>query len=155
IWLMDSGRQIATVLTALCQTFVALADRSIGIVMSSYTHLQRAQPISACAEALAWAEMFERDKSRAIAGGFGFSVSYDEEMRDCPLGSGAIAGTSLPIDPHLTAEFLTFRRTVPSHPEFILPYYEYGPRSSIYHTATRDAACDFLYALAMISMHLS
>lgn len=115
----------------LIKAFVLCAERSAQVVMPSYTHLQRAQPISAGAECLAWTEAFE---------------TCAERLRDCykslnPLGSGAIAGTSLPIDRDFTSMNLTGERhTTPN---------------SIYSTANRDQAVDFLFACAMVSQWLS
>jgi argininosuccinate lyase len=119
----------------LCQAFRDLAVRSADIVMPSYTHLQRAQPISAGAEAAAWHDMFERDWSRLC------SPENQPKGTNMPLGSGAIAGTSLLIDASVTSQMLGFGTHI--------------PKNSIDATATRDAACDFLFALAMISQHLS
>ncbi len=120
----------------LCKAFVALAERSSTTVMPSFTHMQRAQPISAGAEGLAWCEMFDRDLVRFVSVG-------DNDGRKpvaSPLGSGAIAGSSLPIDADFTASKLGFNQS---------------PTSSIEHTASRDMACDFVYALAMTAQHLS
>jgi argininosuccinate lyase len=117
----------------LCGTFVDLAGRSRDVVMPSFTHLQRAQPICAGAEALAWAGMFDTDS-------LGISHAFMNAANVSPLGSGAIAGTSLPIDVAETAKELHFRS---------------GPNNSIEMTASRDLAADFLYVLAKISMHLS
>jgi argininosuccinate lyase len=115
--------------------FLELADRSKDIVMPSFTHLQRAQPISAGAEAFAWGLMFFKDHDRLM-----MQLGALESEVNLPLGSGAIAGSSLPLDSTAVAQ----------HLNFILP-----PVSSIAHTATRDEACDLLYACAMIAQHLS
>jgi argininosuccinate lyase len=127
----------------LMSAFVKLADGSRDIVMPSFTHLQRAQPICAGAEALAWAQMFHRDEYRLNVIGEDQITTRSEDgvaVDDNPLGSGAIAGTSLPIDPAYSAELL----------EFWNP-----PTSSIEQTASRDRACDFVYLCAMIAQHLS
>ncbi|MGD0137478.1 MAG: argininosuccinate lyase [Tepidisphaeraceae bacterium] len=134
LWICGSAVEVGLKLNALCKTFVKLAERSAQVVMPSYTHLQRAQPISAGAEAMAWCAMFGRDGKRVMAAVDG------AEIDDSPLGSGAIAGTSLPIDSTVTAKLLRFASP---------------PGSSIELTASRDRALDFLYGLAMISMHLS
>jgi argininosuccinate lyase len=102
--------------------------------MPSYTHLQRAQPISAGAEALAWAEMFRRDERR-------YSTLRDFYEFDTPLGSGAIAGTSLPIDSSFAANLINLAAEPPSN--------------SIEATASRDAAIDFVWSLSVTAMHLS
>jgi argininosuccinate lyase len=132
LWIDEAQNEIAATTHSLTRSFVGLADRSRDVVMPSFTHLQRAQPISAGAEALAWATMFDSDMSRFEA----LSRSY---LRS-PLGSGAIAGSSLPLDPAWTAETL----------ELLGP-----PTNSVEHTASRDRAAELLFGLAMAAMHLS
>jgi argininosuccinate lyase len=134
LWMNVASYDACRTIRDLMRAFVALAARSGGVVMPSFTHLQRAQPINAGAEALAWATMFDGDTYRLGA------ADLAEVPHHNPLGSGAIAGTSLPIDREFTSLELEFRRPA---------------GNSIYHTATRDEACDFLYACAMISQHLS
>ena len=142
LWLQSAYSNLRPKLEDLQKSFVSLADRSRSVVMPSFTHLQRAQPISAGAEALAWATMFERDEQR-----FG-RVDMDA-THFTPLGSGAIAGSSLPIDPSttsnaLTALDLTYMRDITV------------PTSSIEHTATRDHALRFSVCMCQITaMHLS
>ena len=72
------------------RALLGVADANRGVVMPGYTHLQRAQPVCASHHLLAWIEMLERDRTRLseVAG----------KANVCPLGSGAIAGTTLPID---------------------------------------------------------
>jgi argininosuccinate lyase len=132
LWIDVAIASTNSKLERLCKEFVALAERSSEIVMPSYTHLQRAQPISAGAEALAWAGMFRRD--------FDQSQSVLAEGEESPLGSGAIAGTSLPLNAVMTAKYLQF---------------DSPPHNSIERTASRDLAAEFLFRLSMISMHLS
>ncbi|MDB5173992.1 MAG: argH1 [Phycisphaerales bacterium] len=134
LWVHDNAIEIGKKLRDLCRAYVALAQRSGDIVMPSYTHLQRAQPILAGAECLAWCTMFSRDADRC-ATAFQFTGTHD-----IPLGSGAIAGSSLPIDSGITAQLLG---------------YEQPPLSSIEQTASRDQALEFLFSLAMAAMHLS
>ncbi|HWE03109.1 MAG TPA: argininosuccinate lyase [Tepidisphaeraceae bacterium] len=134
LWVRDAALEIGKKLRDLCRAHVALAERSGDIVMPSYTHMQRAQPIMAGAECLAWCTMFWRDADRC-ATAFQFTG-----VHDIPLGGGAIAGTSLPIDSALTARLLG---------------YEQPPMSSIEQTASRDQGLEFLFSLAMASMHLS
>ncbi len=158
-WLQSSRGQLQESLTALAKTFVALADRSAEITMPSFTHLQRAQPIAAGAEALAWAEMFHRDQAR---------ISYSEPAFYAfhPLGSGAIAGTSLPIDTAETWKNLQSQRSNVESADEQVRVAQYldrqaeemflaSPGNSIEKTASRDAACDFVFACAMIAQHLS
>jgi argininosuccinate lyase len=130
LWIRDAAQEtISPLLRRLCAEFVGLAGRSSGIVMPSFTHLQRAQPIVAGAEALAWASMLWLDIRR---------IEKFDDLEQA-LGGGAIAGSSLPIDPSLTADELRTR----------------APESSIERTASRDDGIEFTFALAMISMHLS
>jgi argininosuccinate lyase len=132
LWLHDASGAARESALRLCRAFFDLAKRSDGIVMPAYTHLQRAQPINAGAEALAWLTFFWRDQS-----GLG---RFGDAKEISPLGSGAIAGSSLPIDPAESAAILGF-----DHP----------PQNSIAHTATRDNALSFLFECAMTAMHLS
>jgi argininosuccinate lyase len=133
LWIAAAGKELASTIDLVCNAFLHLAKRSQDVVMPSYTHLQRAQPISAGAEAFAWYWMFERDK-------YSLTSQSDTDNEDIPLGSGAIAGTSLPIDSKETAAQLRFAGE---------------PQSAIYSTATRDTALRFLFNCAMISQHLS
>ena len=137
LWLKETVESVKTDLVVkvrdLCRAFCELAERSRDVVMPSYTHLQRAQPIVAGAEALAWAAMMDRNVSLIT-----WTMINTEDRS--PLGSGAIAGTGLPIDTVYSAQFLGFDR---------------GPLSSIYHTATRDEAAWFVFACAMIAQSLS
>jgi argininosuccinate lyase len=133
LWLRDGNLSLQTQLITLARRFFELAERSQHVVMPAFTHLQRAQPINAAAEAIAWSYIFECDKERLVR----LRQAIDEDQ---PLGSGAIAGTSLPLDPTWVRDELGF---------------DYPSQSSIAHTATRDQACDLLYSCAMISQHLS
>ncbi len=134
LWVREASREVRQKIELACRAFVALAERSADVVMPSYTHLQRAQPISAGAEALAWAAMLDRDGGRLM------QTSDIPLAYNSPLGSGAIAGTSLPTSPKVAAEILHFLS---------------GPSNSIDHTASRDQALDFVFGLSMISQHLS
>jgi argininosuccinate lyase len=141
MWIFDTRFDVQLALQTLMHAFVALAERSQDIVMPSYTHVQRAQPISAAAEALAWAVMFDRDFLRLEYPNQHVHMETDSlAIDDSPLGSGAIAGSSLPLDAAETSKILGF----------LMP-----PHNSIEATASRDLAVEFVFALAMISMHLS
>jgi argininosuccinate lyase len=136
LWVRDAGFRLYTQLEDLIRAFVTLAERSQNVVIASFTHLQRAQPIWAGAEAIAWLRMFSHDQD------------YFPEMENIPLaehsplGSGAIAGTSLPIESSITADALNLFRPGDC-------------TSSIERTANRDHAIYFTFACAMIAMHLS
>ncbi len=143
LWVREHVQCLDLQLTDLVKSFIGLAERSLDVVIPSFTHLQRAQPISAAAEALAWTASFTKCVAR-------INVLARGVDNLNPLGAGAIAGTSLPIDRTATGE--------------ALPQIQ-GPRggmvdwppshNSIDSTASRDFACDFLYACAMIAQHLS
>jgi argininosuccinate lyase len=145
MWLQSSSKSLQESVKLLCRATLALAERSKNIVMPSFTHLQRAQPISAGAEAFAWCLMFAEDLGR-LAG------TFTDAAMVLPLGSGAIAGSSLPIRADHTIQAFASQamHSGEPHPTFMHP-----ADSSILRTATRDAACDFVYACAMISQHLS
>jgi len=86
LWIHESADQLRSQLILLEKAFISLAERSKEVVMPSFTHLQRAQPISGGAEALAWASMFEDD--------FHLTTSLVElALRFSPLGSFLMAGT--------------------------------------------------------------
>jgi len=139
IWTSASATDLLARVNLLQKSFVSLAERSRDVVMPSYTHLQRAQPIVAGAECLAWVEMLGRDENRLHQ----CTIEFGGVSHDSPLGSGAIAGTSLPIDRAATSDRFNFAGDDVVH------------TSSIELTASRDAACDLLYACAMIAQHLS
>ena len=100
--------------------------------MPGFTHLQKAQPITLAHHMGAYFEMFKRDRSRLH--------DIYERMNYCPLGSGALAGTTYPLDREYTAELLGF----------------YGPTlNSMDSVADRDYLIELLSALSTIMMHLS
>ena len=139
LWIRQSCDAIFKSIEDLMRGFVELATRSNDVVMPSYTHLQRAQPIFAGAEALAWASMFDRDAN-------GIHEIDIDAMHTTPLGSGAIAGTSLPL----------LKKRVEKLLDQVEPHAGNGTiYSSIELTATRDLAVEFVFRLAMISQHLS
>lgn len=87
-------------ITALQRALLAVAGESRDVMIPGYTHLQRAQPVFASHHLFAWMEMFERDRARL--------QEVAEKANECPLGSGAIAGTTLPIDREYAAKLLGF-----------------------------------------------
>jgi argininosuccinate lyase len=132
LWIVDAAAQLNARFDALTRSFVDLADRDGEIVMPSYTHLQRAQPIVVGGELMAWLAAFDRCRQRLAA--------LQQVNSGNPLGSGAIAGSSLPLDRAHTAGALGVGAPT---------------TSSIDATASRDAAVDFVYALAQTAMWLS
>jgi argininosuccinate lyase len=131
LWLRDAAALTARHVDDVLESLESLAQRQGDIVMPSYTHVQRAQPVCAGGELMAWHAMLGRDLD---------DLNRLATPGESPLGSGAVAGSSLPLDRELTATSLGFAR--PSV-------------SSIDATASRDEALDFLYVLSRTSMHLS
>jgi argininosuccinate lyase len=124
--------EIAARLRSLQTALLNLAEQHIDVVMPGYTHLQRAQPIFLAHYLLAQIEAFERDAER---------------LRDCntrtdvlPLGSGALAGSTIVLDRQSIARDLGFARV---------------SQNSLDAVGDRDFICEFLFCLAMIGMHLS
>jgi len=98
MWCSSVAEQLMQKLADLERAFGAAAVRNAGIVIPSFTHLQRAQPIDAGAEMLAWAAMFGRDFTRVM-----WVLSDESSLyRTWPLGSGAVAGSTLPLDRRIT-----------------------------------------------------
>ena len=105
---------------------------NINTYMPGFTHLQKAQPVTVAHHVGAYMEMFKRDYDR-------LNDIYDR-MNYCPLGAGALAGTTYPLDREQTAELLGF----------------YGPTlNSMDSVSDRDYVIEFLSALSTIMMHLS
>ncbi len=122
----------------LMKILIKCADNNKDVYIPGYTHLQRAQPVSAAHHILAWTEMFARDFER-------FSFVH-EGANVCPLGSGAIAGTTLGIDREYSASLLGFLDE------------DGKPRitsNSMDAVADRDSFLEFCSACATVGIHLS
>ncbi|HUS48199.1 MAG TPA: argininosuccinate lyase [Phycisphaerae bacterium] len=132
LWARDAADELIGGIKALQRAFVHLAEKQGKIVMPAYTHLQRAQPIVAGHGLLAYVEMLDRDAERL--------AEARKRTNVCPLGSGAVAGTSLPLDRARTAELLGF---------------ETFARNSIDATADRDFLAELIFCCAMLALHLS
>ena len=132
LWARDAADNLTDAITALQTALVAKADQYAHVVMPAYTHLQRAQPTLAGHAVLAYAEMLQRDAERM--------ADARKRMDICPLGSGAVAGTSLPLDREMTAKTLGFSDIT---------------RNSIDATSDRDFLAELCFACAMIGVHLS
>lgn len=132
LWIHEAVDNLDRDFDALFRSLVDLAQRDGRIVMPGYTHLQRAQPIVVGGELMAWLTAFDRARQRIVA--------LHTINRGNPLGSGAVAGSGLPLDRLHTAAALPLGPPTPS---------------SIDATASRDVAIDFVYALSMTSMTLS
>ena len=119
-------------LEALLSTILHVMEENIDTIMPGFTHLQKAQPLTLAHHMGAYFEMFKRDRLR-------LSDIY-KRMNYCPLGSGALAGTTYPLDRAYTAELLGFA----------------GPtENSMDGVSDRDYLIEFLSALSTIMMHLS
>lgn len=138
LFFKDACQQTLARLNALLGVLLDLADRNRFVYIPGYTHLQRAQPVSVAHHLLAYVEMFGRDVNR-------FERVLDD-ANWCPLGSGAIAGTTLPIDRAFTAQALGFvdKRGRPR----ITP-------NSMDSVADRDLFLDFAHACSMVATHFS
>ncbi len=119
-------------LDALIRAFLAQAEAGADWIMPGFTHLQTAQPVTWGHHMLAYVEMFARDKSRF--------EDARRRMNECPLGAAALAGTSFPIDRHMTAQALGFDRPT---------------ANSLDTVSDRDFALEFLGAASICAMHLS
>ena len=109
-----------------------IMKENVNTIMPGFTHLQKAQPLTLAHHIGAYFEMFKRDRSRLH--------DIYERMNYCPLGAGALAGTTYPLDRELTAELLGF----------------YGPTlNSMDSVSDRDYLIEFLAASATVMMHLS
>jgi len=113
-------------------TILDIMEANIDTIMPGFTHLQKAQPITLAHHMGAYFEMFKRDRLRL--------ADIRERMNYCPLGSGALAGTTYPLDREYTASLLGFA----------------GPTlNSMDGVSDRDYLIEFLSALSTIMMHLS
>lgn len=119
-------------LKELLETILKIMEENVDTIMPGFTHLQKAQPITLAHHMGAYFEMFKRDRSRLH--------DIYVRMNYCPLGSGALAGTTYPLDREMTAELMGF----------------YGPTlNSMDGVSDRDYLIEFLSAAATIMMHLS
>jgi argininosuccinate lyase len=132
LWVRDQCDQAIAGLTGLMQAFLAQAEAGADWVMPGFTHLQTAQPVTWGHHMLAYVEMFARDRSRF--------EDARRRMNECPLGAAALAGTSFPIDRHMTAKALGFDRPT---------------ANSLDSVSDRDFALEFLAASSICAMHLS
>ena len=119
-------------LVEMLNVLIEKASEHTATVMPGYTHLQRAQPVTLAHHLLAYAQMFKRDITRL--------EDCAQRMNECPLGGGALAGTTYPIDRTLTAHLLGF---------------DAPTQNSLDSVSDRDFIIELLSALSIIMMHLS
>ncbi|MBT2754452.1 argininosuccinate lyase [Mesobacillus foraminis] len=132
LYLSDQVAEIAALLGEFQETLIEKAGNHIETVMPGYTHLQRAQPISFAHHLMAYFWMLERDKQR-------FTESL-KRINMSPLGAGALAGTTFPIDREYSAELLGFEGIY---------------QNSLDAVSDRDFILEFMSASSILMMHLS
>ena len=116
----------------LMEELLKIMEANLDTFMPGFTHLQKAQPVTLAHHVGAYFQMFERDRQRLH--------DINERMNYCPLGAGALAGTTYPLDREYTAQLLGF----------------YGPTlNSMDSVSDRDYIIELLGALSLIAMHLS
>jgi argininosuccinate lyase len=132
LWVRDEIDAIAARLEALQRAFLSRAERDAGVILPGYTHLQRAQPVLAAHYWLAYCEKLERDGQRL--------ADCRTRVNELPLGSAALAGTTIPIDRHMVADELEFDGIM---------------ANSLDASSDRDFVLEFAFCLATIAVHLS
>ena len=132
MYLRKEQGEISSLLIDLEQTLLALAEANLDTIMPGYTHLQRAQPVTLAHYLMAYFEMFLRDLSRLS--------DWKKRMNVMPLGSGALAGTTYPLDRDFVAKELGFDSVT---------------RNSLDGVSDRDFVMELAFCLSEIMMHLS
>jgi argininosuccinate lyase len=132
LWIKKHSRIVDDEIKKLQKTLIGIAKRNTSTVMPGYTHLQIAQPVSLAHHCLAYVEMMGRNRSRIS--------DCIKRLNESPLGAGALAGTSFPIDRKMTARLLGF-----SKPTI----------NSIDSVSDRDFAIEFIFVLSLTGIHLS
>jgi argininosuccinate lyase len=132
LFLREEIAAIIASLKALQHEIALCAKKNLDVIMPGYTHLQRAQPVLFSHHLLAYFDMFERDRERLS--------SCLERVNVLPLGAGALAGTSFPIDRAYVAKLLDFPRL---------------SKNSIDAVSDRDFVLEFASAAAILFVHLS
>ncbi|MFH0844810.1 MAG: argininosuccinate lyase, partial [Pseudomonadota bacterium] len=132
MYVREAIQEVAELIRGLQKVLVCLAENNMDVVMPGYTHLQRAQPVLLAHHLLAYFEMMKRDLQR-----------YQEALKRVnvlPLGSGALAGSTFPIDRDMLAGELGFDDI---------------SRNSMDAVSDRDFVLEFLFSSAVLMMHLS
>jgi len=132
LWIKKASKETVKNLNDLIKSFLKKSEGNVQTIMPGFTHLKNAQPISFAHYLLAYVEMFKRDKKR-----FTSNINYIDE---CPLGAGALAGTSYKIDRNFTSKKLGFKKPT---------------NNSIDSVSDRDFALDFLSSASICAMHIS
>tara|TARA_B100000686_G_scaffold337395_1_gene408459 strand:- start:2201 stop:3592 length:1392 start_codon:yes stop_codon:yes gene_type:complete len=132
LWIKKASKILIKNLNDLIRSFLSKSEKNIDTIMPGFTHLKNAQPISFAHYLLAYVEMFNRDKKR-----FTNNIDY---INECPLGVGALAGTSYKIDRIFTSKKLGFKKPT---------------NNSVDSVSDRDFALDFLSSASICAMHIS
>jgi argininosuccinate lyase len=132
LWIRDAIDQIDTLLSELQRAFVGRCAQDEGVILPGYTHLQRAQPVLANHYWLAYCEKFQRDRDRL--------ADCRRRVNQLPLGTAALAGTTIPIDRQQVADALGFVGLI---------------ANSIDSSSDRDFAIEFAFVLTLVAEHLS
>ena len=132
LWIKKHSLVIDQSCQAFQKALIGVAKKNITTVMPGYTHLQIAQPVSLAHHSLAYVEMIGRDRGRL--------KDCIKRLNESPLGAGALAGTSFPINRHMTSTILGFNQPT---------------RNSIDSVSDRDFVVEFIFILSLISVHLS
>ncbi|MEI9959809.1 MAG: argininosuccinate lyase [Limisphaerales bacterium] len=138
LWLRDEITSLLKEIADLQRALVSLGEKNSDVIIPGYTHLQRAQPVYLAHHLLAYVEMLERDCERLW--------DCHSRVNVCPLGSGAIAGSTLPLDRVLVAKLLNF---VDVDGKVQLT------QNSMDAVSDRDFAVEFCAAGALLAVHLS
>jgi argininosuccinate lyase len=132
LWLRDGIDEVDRRLKDAQSSLLTFAESNLAVVLPGYTHLQPAQPILLAHWCLAYFEMFKRDRERLL--------DVRKRLNLMPLGSGALAGTSFPIDREATARLLAFDGVT---------------ANSLDGVSDRDFCLEFLAACSLVMVHLS
>jgi len=132
LWIREAIDRTDLLLANLQRAFVDRCDRDHGIILPGYTHMQRAQPVLANHYWLAYCEKFQRDRDRL--------ADCRRRVNQLPLGTAALAGTSLPINRRHVAQQLGFEGVL---------------ANSLDSSSDRDFAIEFAFSLALVAEHLS
>ncbi|MBQ7958728.1 MAG: argininosuccinate lyase, partial [Oscillospiraceae bacterium] len=132
LYLRDEIAEIRALVHKITDVLCNIAEKHTETIMPGYTHLQRAQPITFGQHLMAYAQMFLRDLERLD--------DADRRMNECPLGSGALAGTTYNIDRFLTSSLLGFNNPMVN---------------SLDGVSDRDFCIELSSAISIIMMHLS
>jgi argininosuccinate lyase len=138
LWLREEITALGGDIAGLQRALVGLGEANAGVIIPGYTHLQRAQPVYLAHHLLAYVEMFQRDLGRLADARVRVNV--------CPLGSGAIAGSTLPLDREFVARQLGFTDAA-GRPQLT--------QNSMDAVSDRDFVIEFAAAAALLAVHLS